>query len=347
MVTGTLPAPVGESTSAPSDVRGPIPVPVVPIVKDQPRTGPPAPGAAVVALAAVMVVSVVVVFFGLFALVLSGLQEQRSQHLLYAQFRGLLDPSSTTAPSIGGPIPVGTPIALINSPQAGLHNVVVVEGTSSATLLAGPGHRRNSPLPGQAGQSVLVGKGITAGAPFGGITRLRLGDVVTVRTGQGQFRYRVLGPLVAGSRLPTIRSDDGLLTLVTSESSGPLGHLAPGHLAYVEAGDGTDRRAEDGLAVGGPRTRRAECLAPGRAVVLGPPGRLRGLLVAVVALGHRPDLDRRGPHPLRAPVGAQQRGHAAAPQRLLTAADGNRRRGVPHPGPRPARPTKPSKIRWV
>jgi len=235
MVTGTLPAPVGESTSAPSDVRGPIPVPVVPIVKDQPRTGPPAPGAAVVALAAVMVVSVVVVFFGLFALVLSGLQEQRSQHLLYAQFRGLLDPSSTTAPSIGGPIPVGTPIALINSPQAGLHNVVVVEGTSSATLLAGPGHRRNSPLPGQAGQSVLVGKGITAGAPFGGITRLRLGDVVTVRTGQGQFRYRVLGPLVAGSRLPTIRSDDGLLTLVTSESSGPLGHLAPGHLAYVEA----------------------------------------------------------------------------------------------------------------
>jgi len=182
-----------------------------------------------------MLFSAVVVFLGVFAFGLSGLQEQRSQHLLYAQFRGLLDPSSTVAPSIGGAIPVGTPVALLNAPQAGLNNVVVVEGTSSGTLLEGPGHRRNTALPGQAGQSVLVGKGMTAGAPFANITRLRTGDVITVRTGQGRFRYTVVGLLAPGAKLPTIRSDNGLLSLVTSEGTGPLGHLAPGHLAYVEA----------------------------------------------------------------------------------------------------------------
>lgn len=235
MVIETLPAPVDRPTEPGPAVGQPIPVPVVPTVREEPRTGPPVPGPLVFVLAGMMIISAVVVFLGVFAFGLSGLQEQRSQHLLYAEFRGLLDPSSTTAPSIGGSIPDGTPVALLNSPQAGLHDVVVVEGTSSGTLLSGPGHRRDSPLPGQAGQSILVGKGMTAGAPFGNITRLRTGDVLTVRTGQGQFRYRVIGTLAPGARLPTIRSDSGLLTLVTSGGDGPLGHLAPGHLVYVEA----------------------------------------------------------------------------------------------------------------
>jgi sortase A len=234
MVTGTiptlveLPSPViaGErEPSAPPEPEPPAP----------PLTGPPVPSAAVIVLAGVMILSAVIVFLGIFAFGLSGLQEQRSQHLLYSEFRGLLDPSSTTAPSIGGVIPVGTPIALINSPQAGLKNVVVVEGTSSGTLLGGPGHVRNSPLPGQSGESILVGKGMTAGAPFGHIDLLRRGDVITVRTGQGKFRYKVQGQLAPGHRLPSIRPGTSLLTLVTSASTGPLGHLAPGHLVYIDA----------------------------------------------------------------------------------------------------------------
>ena len=235
MVIEAFPARVDATEGPDTPGAQPIPVPIVPTIGDEARSGPQAPGVAAVALAAVMVVSVMVVFLGLFAFTLSGLQEQRSQHLLYAQFRGLLDPSSTTAPSIGGSIPVGTPIALLNSAQADLHNVVVVEGTSSGTLLAGPGHRRDTPLPGQTGQSILVGKGMTAGSPFGDLTHLRAGDIVRVRTGQGPFRYRVVGTVAPGGRLPTIRSDQSLLTLVTSESTGPLGYLAPGHLVYVEA----------------------------------------------------------------------------------------------------------------
>jgi sortase A len=235
MVIGTVPTLAEELGAA---VRAGDPTTTEPTDPPTPpaaRAGPPVPGVLVITLGVIMVFSVVIVFLGLFAFGLSGLQEQRSQHLLYAQFRGLLDPSSPTAPSIGGVIPVGTPVALMNSPRAGIDNAVVVEGTSSGTLLEGPGHLRNSPLPGQAGESIVMGKGMTAGAPFGGITRLRKGDVITVRTGEGKFRFKVRGQLTPGQRPPAIRSDSGVLTLVSSGGAGPLGHLAPGHLVYVEA----------------------------------------------------------------------------------------------------------------
>ncbi len=200
-----------------------------------PRTGPPVPGPLAITLAAVMVLSVATAFFVVFAFGLSGLQEQRSQHQLYAKFRGLLAPAAEVAPPIGGTIADGTPVALLNAPQAGLHDVMVVEGTSSGDLLAGPGHRSDTPLPGQPGQSVLVGKSSTAGAPFSGITRLVKGDVITVRTGQGEFHFAVLGRLLPGQRLPKITSAQGVLTFVTSAGPGSLGSLAPDHLVYVDA----------------------------------------------------------------------------------------------------------------
>ncbi len=271
MVTTALPSPSSTALPAPTPVPGPVSVPelvppgAVPVgapaavltppplgeespTSREPRSGPPAPGPVVIALSVVLTVSVVAVFFGIFAFGLSGLQEQRSQHQLYAQFRGLLDPSSPKAPPIGGAIPTGTPVALLNSPQAGLHNAVVVEGTTSGTLLSGPGHLPDTPLPGQAGNAVLLGKSATAGAPFSGITRLHRGDVLTVRTGQGNFRYSVLGQVPTGGRLPTIARDRGLLTLVTSAGSGQLGRLAPGSLVYVDA-------KLEGRAVGAPHGR--------------------------------------------------------------------------------------------
>jgi sortase A len=212
------------------------------------RTGPPALSAVVVILAAVMTLSVVTLFFGAFAFGFGGLQEQRSQHQLYAQFRGLLDPASPIAPDIGGVIPDGSPVALLDAPAAGIHNLVVVEGTSAGDLLNGPGHLADSPLPGQAGESFLLGKSTTAGAPFEHLTQLRRGDVVTVRTGQGRFRFTVQGQLVAGDRPPPTSTQGGLLTLVTSAGSGPLGHLAPNRVVYVDA-------RLDGKAVTAPKGR--------------------------------------------------------------------------------------------
>jgi sortase A len=179
--------------------------------------------------------SLVIVFFGLYAYVLSAVQEQRSQHQLYAQLRGLLDPSSTVAPSIGGHIVPGTPVALLNATAAGLHNVVVVEGTSSSDLLTGPGHLRNSPLPGQPGESIIMGKSATAGAPFAHIVSLRKGDTIDVTTGQGAFRFIVFDQRVAGDPLPHIPPSGAMITLVTATGSSWLGDLAPTHIVYVDA----------------------------------------------------------------------------------------------------------------
>ena len=210
------------------------------------RVGPPRPGLLATVLAVIFFASATALFLGFFAFGLSGLQEQRSQHLLYAEFRGLVDPASTVAPSVGGAIPPGTPVALLSAPGAGLHDVMVVEGTSSGDLLAGPGHLRDTPLPGQVGESVVIGKSTTAGGPFRNIGKLRKGDVISVLTGQGQFHYVVVGPLAAGARPVSVPSNSGVLVLGTAAVAGESGITANG-LIYVQARlKGTAKRVPPG-----------------------------------------------------------------------------------------------------
>jgi sortase A len=193
------------------------------------------PAAVIVCFTAVFALTAVLVFLAVYAVGFSALQEQRSQHQLYASLRGVFSPASPVAPPVGGVISPGTPMAVINAQQGGLHNTVVVEGTSSSDLLAGPGHLRDSPLPGQAGQSLILGKSVTAGAPFRHITSLTHGDPITVTTGQGTFHYVVDGVRSGGDPLPAVPAGGGLLTLVTSTGSGLLGDIAPSHIVYVDA----------------------------------------------------------------------------------------------------------------
>jgi sortase A len=193
------------------------------------------PAAVLVSLSSVFALSAIAIFMVAYALGFSALQEQRSQHQLYASFRGLIDPSSPIAPKIGGDISPGTPIAVINSQQAGLHNVMVVEGTLSTDLMKGPGHLRDTPLPGQAGQSFVLGRSVTAGAPFAHITRLHAGNLITVETGQGTYRFTVDDVRTAGDTRPAIPVGGSVLTLMTSSGSGLIGSLAPGHVVYVDA----------------------------------------------------------------------------------------------------------------
>ena len=200
-----------------------------------PTEGPPRPSVLVIVLALILFASIVAAFLGVFAFGLSAVQENRSQHQLYAQFRGLIAPASIVAPSIGGVIAPGTPVALLDAPAAGIQNVVVIEGTSSGDLLQGPGHLPDTPLPGQGGEAVLVGKSTTAGAPFAHLDRLRKGDVVTVRTGQGLFRFTVEGQILPGTRQPAIPADRGRLVLVTSAGPGGVGGLEPSQTVDIEA----------------------------------------------------------------------------------------------------------------
>lgn len=155
----------------------------------------------VAAVVASLIVSVLAAWMVLYALVFSGMQADRSNSVLYAELRENL--SAATTP-IGGVINPGTPIALVSIPKAGLPAEVLVEGTAPSDLRAGPGHLRTTPLPGQAGVSVIYGRSTTFGAPFAHVTDLKAGDRITVTTGQGKFVYAVDRVRRAGDPTPSL-----------------------------------------------------------------------------------------------------------------------------------------------
>lgn len=165
-------------------------------------------------------------------LFLGGLAQERSQDLLYDEYREQL--AAATAP-IGPGTDPGRPVALLSIPDIGLHQVVV-EGTASGDLLAGPGHRRDSVLPGQAGASVVYGRASTYGAPFAQLADLTAGDRIDVVSGQGSTTYTVRGVRRAGDPLPSVlEPEEGGLTLVTGQRSGWWSALSPGQVMYVDA----------------------------------------------------------------------------------------------------------------
>jgi len=177
-------------------------------------------------------VAVLCAWLLLHALTLSWLEQGRSQQDLYDDLRQQL--AAQTAPT-GAEIEVGAPVALLSIPTLGLEQVVV-EGTASGDLQAGPGHRRNTVLPGQAGVSIVYGRTTTYGAPFRSIGMLRAGDGVRVTTAQGEFVFRVDGVRRDGDPLPApLPSDGARLTLVTADRSGALGALVPDQAIYVDA----------------------------------------------------------------------------------------------------------------
>ncbi|QUQ63562.1 class E sortase [Kutzneria sp. CA-103260] len=164
-----------------------------------------------------------------YLLVLSPIEQSNDQDRLYAQLREEL--AAATAPT-GGVINAGSPVALLTIPGLSF-NQVVVEGTAPGDLRKGPGHRRDTPLPGQAGVSLVYGRSATFGAPFAQIDRLQPGDRITASTGQGEFTYRVLGVRRVGDPLPPqLAKGSGRLTLETSAGADPLQH---GETLFVDA----------------------------------------------------------------------------------------------------------------
>ncbi|HXH77597.1 sortase [Nocardioides sp.] len=165
-------------------------------------------------------------------LFLGGLAQQREQAALYDQFRGEL--AAATAPM--GPVTeLGAPVALLSIPHLGLEQIVV-EGTASSDLLDGPGHMRNTVLPGQVGTAVVMGRAKTYGAPFGSIAELRPTDAVTVVTAQGAKEFSVIGVRRAGDPLPQPRPEGAArIVLVSAEGSGRFADLTPGEVVYVDA----------------------------------------------------------------------------------------------------------------
>jgi sortase A len=135
-----------------------------------------------ISLLAVLVLGFFAYLYGL-----SGISEQRAQSTLYKTFAGQL--SQAIAPT--GPTTEGAPVAILSIPAIGVHDLVVVEGTSAEDLTHGPGHLRATVLPGQYGVSVIYGRNVSYGGPFAHLMDLRRGDRIKVTTSQGTATYVV------------------------------------------------------------------------------------------------------------------------------------------------------------
>ncbi len=161
----------------------------------------------------------------------SPFQQRAAQQAAYDRFRAEL--ALGTAPVAAGDLAdkKGDPVAYLEIPSISLRQVVF-EGSDASTLFSGPGHRRDTPLPGQAGTSVVLGRRAAFGAPFDSIDSLRKNAVVRVTTGAGVFDYRVLGVRRSGDAAPAARrSGAGRIALVTADGT----PFVPSGLVIVDA----------------------------------------------------------------------------------------------------------------
>jgi len=181
-----------------------------------------------------MILAALLISFAANVIVLSQVQHLVAQQQLHNQLKEQL--SAGTAPVSEGDfddvlLADGAPLALLDIPQIGVSQVIV-EGTSGDTLKAGPGHRRDTVLPGQQGISVLMGRAAAFGAPFGRIQELAPGDSFTVRTGQGEQVFEVIGVRYAGDPSPA-SPKAGESRLILQTARGPA--FIPSGIAYVDA----------------------------------------------------------------------------------------------------------------
>jgi len=165
----------------------------------------------------------------------SHLYYDRVQHDAYASFRAELAqaiaPTGPTDPANAKKLLApGSPVAILKIPEIGL-NAVVLEGTSGAVLEGGPGHLRDTQLPGQAGLSEIMGRRAAYGGPFARLSSLSPGELFSVTTGQGVFHYRVLDIRRAGDTIPRFSAGHGWLILATADGSA----FAPSGVVRVDA----------------------------------------------------------------------------------------------------------------
>ncbi|WP_255768155.1 sortase [Pseudarthrobacter sulfonivorans] len=179
---------------------------------------PPSPRQKALSLALAMIS---VMLFGqlINVVIISQVQHATTQARLFEEFRTSLAEGSAPLGQTdheGALVSPGTPLAFLAIPALGL-NETVVEGTTSRELMDGVGHRRDTPLPGQSGTSVLMGRAAAYGGVFGQLSRLATGERFTVTTGLGEAEYEVTGQRRAGDPGPPLLAGyEGRLTLTTA-----------------------------------------------------------------------------------------------------------------------------------
>jgi sortase A len=120
-------------------------------------------------------------------------------------------------------------------------SAVVVEGTSRRALLLGPGHIKDTPVPGSAGNAVITGHRDTF---FRHIYELNKGDRVTVQRNGRTYLFEVTGKkIVVPSDTAVIKpTTESRLTLITCYPTYYIGPAPERLVVFTKLAD--DNRAE-------------------------------------------------------------------------------------------------------
>jgi sortase A len=109
----------------------------------------------------------------------------------------------------------GDPIARIAIPAIGA-DLVVVQGTDSATLRKGPGHYPSTTFPGLPGTVAIAGHRTTYLAPFRHVDDLERGDRIVLTLPYGRFTYSVERTQIVKPTALWVTRDVGYQRLVLS-----------------------------------------------------------------------------------------------------------------------------------
>ena len=207
----------------------PSPLPRPELLQAKPATVlvggiPPLSSRLQVARAALIVVCILSISMLLQLFVLGSLQQSSAQDRSFDKFRGQL--ANGVAPigptdSQNRVLTPGTPVAYIEIPEIGLRQVVG-EGSTASVLFSGPGHRRDTPLPGQAGTSIVMARRAAFGGPFAEIDNLEQGDEIIATTGQGVYTFEVIGVRLEGDPVPAPLEVGSARLLLATASGRPF-----------------------------------------------------------------------------------------------------------------------------
>lgn len=96
------------------------------------------------------------------------------------------------------PPAAGAPFATISIPAIGLH-ALVREGVSEEVLAGGPGHYRNTGVPGRGRTIGIAGHRVTHTRPFLRVNTLRYGQRIVLTRRNHRFVYRVFAMRIVAS----------------------------------------------------------------------------------------------------------------------------------------------------
>ncbi|MFW3171997.1 class E sortase [Geodermatophilus sp. CPCC 206100] len=146
-----------------------------------------------------LTVGFVLLLFVVYELWVTDLQSAAAQEDLTTELREEWSREAPAARAVPGELTDGEAFAFLHIPRLGEDYArAVVEGTAAEDLEQGPGHYRDTAMPGEQGNFAVAGHRVGRGSPFLELDEMRPGDPIIVETADSWFVYRVLGDPVTG-----------------------------------------------------------------------------------------------------------------------------------------------------